>query len=302
MKSERARAASVFIAGVVLFSVTVADGTASAAARAPGYWLAAADGGVFSFNASFDGSGYSSTPNACSFSPQAPSTLDGSLGCSAIAATPSGDGYWLLNAYRSATAYGQADSAAQSGCTSLNGATGSWTGMASSVTGNGFWLVSANGGVMGCGDVQPPYGGVTALALNGPVVGMASTPGGKGYWLAAADGGVFAFGDATYFGSMGDQHLNEPVVGIAATIDGNGYWLVAADGGVFSFGGAAFSGSMGGHPLAAPVVGIAANPEGTGYWIAARDGGVFAFGDAPFDGSMAGHRLGGPVVGIAASP
>src|ERR1700681_239698 len=119
MRSERARAILVFIAGVVVLLVAVGGGTASAAARAPGYWLAAADGGGFSFNASFDGSGYSATPNACSFSPQAPSTLDGSLGCSAIAATPSGDGYWLLNAYRSATAYGQAGSAAQSGCTSL---------------------------------------------------------------------------------------------------------------------------------------------------------------------------------------
>lgn len=196
----------------VLVAATTRAG-AVPAGPAPGYWLAGADGGVFSFGAPFYGSG--ATPSAaCDFSPQSPSSLNSVLGCDAIASTPSGNGYWLLNAFRSATAFGQAGQALQTGCTSLNGATGLWTGLAASPTGNGFFVASSNGGVEGCGDAVP-LGGLTTRTLNAAVVGIATTPDGKGYWLAAADGGVFSFGDAPFEGSMGGTLMNAPVVGIA---------------------------------------------------------------------------------------
>jgi hypothetical protein len=240
--------------GVVMCSATAAS---SATARpAPGYWLVGADGGVFSFGAPFYGSG-ATPPGACTFSPQPPSTLNGTLGCAAIASTPSGNGYWLLNSFRFATAFGQAAQASQAGCTSLNGAAGFWAGIATSPTGEGFFVTASNGGVTGCGDVVP-FGGLTTQRLNAPVVGIAATPDGKGYWLVAGDGGVFSFGDAQFYGSMDGARLNAPVVAIAATPAGNGYWLAGADGGVFSFGSAPFEGSMGGQRMNAPVVGIAA--------------------------------------------
>jgi len=265
--------------------------------QAPGYWLAGADGGVFSFGAPFYGSGVT-VPGTCGFTPQPPSTVNAAFGCSAMASTPSGNGYWILNAYRSATGFGVANQPPQRGCTSLNGARGSWTGVVSSVGGGGFLMVSSDGGVAGCGDAAP-MGGLTSLTLAAPIVGMATTPSYKGYWLVSADGGVFAFGDAAFKGSMGGTSLNAPVVGIAATADGGGYWLTSADGGVFAFGDAAFKGSMGGSRINAPVVGIAATPDGNGYWLAAADGGVFSFGTAPFEGSMAGIPLTAPIVGIA---
>jgi hypothetical protein len=283
---------------VGLLSIGAAPGNAATEHPAAGYWLAGADGGVFSFGAPFYGSGVTS-PGACGFSPQAGSSLNGTMGCAAIAATPSGNGYWLLNSFRSATGFGQAAQTAQAGCTSVNGAAGSWTGLASSPTGDGFLVTAANGGVMGCGDAVP-FGGLTTQRLNAPVVGIAATPDGKGYWLIAGDGGVFSFGDAQFYGSMGGVRLDAPVVGIAATPDGKGYWLVAADGGVFAFGDASFYGSMGGVRLNAPVVGMAPTADGRGYWLAAADGGVFTFGDAPFEGSMGGKPLNAPVVGIAA--
>jgi hypothetical protein len=275
----------------------------------PGYWLAGADGGVFTFNAPFYGSGVPTpgSPGACSFSPQPPSMLSGALGCSAIAATPSGNGYWLLNAYRWATAYGQAGMPSQSGCVGVSENTGAWSGIASSLSGAGFLLVSSNGrdatdynaGVISCGDAQH-YGGVGPMTLNGPVVGIVGTPDGNGYWLVGADGGVFAFGDAVFVGSMGGMSINAPIVGITPTPDGKGYWLAASDGGVFSFGDASFAGSMGGTRINAPVVGIAGTPDGKGYWLAAADGGVFSFGTAPFEGSVGGKSIASPIVGIAA--
>src|SRR5207244_7759312 len=68
-------------------------------------------------------------------------------------------------------------------------------GMARTATGNGYWLVAADGGIFTFGDAAF-YGGVGKL--KAPVVGMATTPGGRGYWLAGADGGIFTFGDAPF--------------------------------------------------------------------------------------------------------
>jgi hypothetical protein len=270
------QAAALILAVSGLF-VSPASGTpkTTATTPVPGYWLAGADGGVYSFNAPYFGSVFAPDGSAaCSFSPQPPSSLNSGLGCSAIAADPDGAGYWLLNAYRSATPFGGAQLSPQS-CTSLNGASGSWSGMAVAADGKGFWLVSTNGALMGCGSMPAPLGGTTNLALAAPIVGMAATPDRGGYWLVAADGGVFSFGDASFYGSTGGIALDKPIVGIAATTGGKGYWLVASDGGVFAFGDATYQGSMGGQKLNAPIVGMAVNPAGPGYWLAADDGGVF---------------------------
>jgi hypothetical protein len=286
----------------VLGLVTTVGGTGAGAAppAAPAYWLAGADGGVFSFGAPYLGSGAAAGQMACGFSPQPPSTLNGALGCVGIASDPAGQGYWLLNAYRSATPFGSA-ALSPAGCTSTNGAMGSWTGMAVAQDGHGFWLVSSNGAVMGCGSMPAPLGGSENLPLVAPIVGMAATPDRGGYWLVAADGGIFSFGDAAFYGSMGSKALNAPIVGMGARPDGKGYWLVAADGGIFAFGDAPFEGSIGAVHLNAPIVGMAVNPAGSGYWLAGADGGVFALGGAPYRGSMAGQPLGGPVIGLAAS-
>ena len=168
-------------------------------------------------------------------------------------------------------------------------------------TGDGMWLVSADGGVFASGGA-PFEGSLGSMRLNGPVVAMAGTPDDKGYWLAALDGGVFTFGDAGFYGSMGGTPLNQPVVGMAATPDGGGYWLVASDGGVFSFGDARYLGGRGGQPLNSPIVGMAATPSGNGYWLVAGDGGIFSYGDAGFYGSMGGTPLDAPISGMAATP
>jgi hypothetical protein len=164
-------------------------------------------------------------------------------------------------------------------------------------SGNGFWLVAADGGVFTRGDAEF-FGSAVNLRLNQPIVGIARTPTGKGYLLAAADGGVFAFGDAIAYGSLGGIKLNKPIVSITSSGTGFGYWLVASDGGVFAFGDARFLGSLGSLKLNQPIVDMVGTPTGSGYWLAAADGGVFAFGDAPFLGGMAHKKLNGPIVAI----
>lgn len=168
-------------------------------------------------------------------------------------------------------------------------------------SGNGHWLVAADGGIFAYGDAGY-FGSTGNLTLNQPIVGMAATPTGKGYWMVAADGGIFAYGDARYHGSTGHLTLNEPIVGMAASATGDGYWLVARDGGIFTFGDATYLGSMGGVSLNEPIVGMAATPTGNGYWMVARDGGIFTFGDASYLGSTGDLALNQPVTGMAASP
>ena len=247
-----------------------------------GYWLVAADGGVFAFG---DAPFLGSTGGIALARPVV-----------GVAGKPGGDGYWLVASDGGVFAFGAARFAGSTGAQRLNRPI---VGMAATPSGLGYWLVASDGGVFAFGDAVF-HGSTGAIRLASPVVGMAPTPTGRGYWLVAADGGVFAFGDAPFHGSTGALRLASPVVGMAVDLDGEGYRLVAADGGVFAFGDAAFFGSTGGLRLASPVVGITASSSYDGYWMGAADGGVFAFGTHPFAGSTGAVRLARPVVGVAA--
>ena len=212
-----------------------------------------------------------------------------------MAATPSGDGYWLADSAGDLSTHGVAVDHGSMGGQPLNAPV---THLVATRDGKGYWLVAADGGIFSFGDARF-FGSMGGTPLNAPVVGLTPTPSGHGYWLVASDGGVFSFGDAAFAGSMGGAHLNQPVVGIATDRATGGYWLVAADGGIFSFA-APFLGSTGGIVLNRPVVSMAATDDGGGYWLVAGDGGMFAYGSAGFLGSMGGQALNAPVVGMAA--
>jgi len=244
---------------------------------APGYWLAASDGGIFSFAVPFAGS--------ASGQPQA---------VGAFAASPGGIGYQLASGSGSLFPYG-----AHPACTgSVASPNRPMVGMAVAPAGDGCWMVAADGGIFSFGSGAAFYGSTGGIRLNQPVVGMAPTPDGDGYYLVAADGGIFSFGPGSAFqGSMGGQRLNQPIVGMAVDPSTGGYWLVAADGGIFSFG-APFLGSLGAVHLNRPIVGMTAAPDGNGYYLVASDGGVFAFGSATFQGSTGNLTLNRPIIGM----
>ncbi|HEY1653469.1 MAG TPA: CSLREA domain-containing protein [Acidimicrobiales bacterium] len=250
-----------------------------------GYWMVAADGGIFNFaNAGFYGSMGGTALN---------SPVVG------MAATPDGKGYWEVAADGGIFNFGDANYYGSMGGKHLNKPI---VGMAATPDGGGYWEVASDGGIFSFGDAHF-YGSTGSIHLNKPVVGMAAAPNGNGYWLVASDGGIFNYGSgAGFLGSAGSIHLNKPVVGMAAAPNGNGYWLVASDGGIFTYGtGVNFYGSTGSIHLNKPVVGMAATPSGGGYWLFASDGGVFNYGDATFQGSMGGTPLVQPVVGGAAN-
>lgn len=223
--------------------------------------------------------------------------LPNALTAGAVAVVLAG---WLVPTLTAAGATSAASTPASTR-TVAGGGAGTWSGIAATADGNGYWTDSSGGAVQSFGDATS-YGDISGLVLNRPVVGMATTPDGQGYWLDAADGGVFTFGDARFWGSTGSLKLNSPVVGMAPTHAGAGYWMVAADGGIFAFGDAPFEGSMGGRRLNKPVAGMAPTHDGRGYWMVASDGGIFAFGDAPFKGSLGASPPSSPIVDMTSTP
>jgi hypothetical protein len=257
---------------------------AAAPTAAPGYWMVATDGGIFSYGrARFFGSTGAIRLNQ---------PIVG------MAATPTGEGYWTVATDGGVFSFGDARFFGSTGAMRLNKPI---VGMAATPSGEGYWMVATDGGVFSFGDARF-FGSTGAMRLNKPIVGMAATPTGAGYWMVASDGGIFSFGDARFFGSTGAMTLAQPITGVAATPSGDGYWLTAADGGVFSFGDAVYRGAAPERATSAPrsVVAMVATPAGAGYWQAGASGELLAFGDAADLGHPA--SLSRPIVGMAATP
>ncbi len=244
----RAAAATLFVASLAAATLVAATPTPVGAATGapyptgPGYWLAAADGGIFSFGgAVFEGSTGGIHLNK--------PVVGG-------APTPFLEGYWLVATDGGIFSFGSAGFFGSSGAITLNKPV---VGMAAHPSGLGYWLVASDGGIFSYG-ASKFKGSTGAITLNKPIVGMAATPDGGGYWLVASDGGIFAFGDATFFGSTGGIKLNKPIVGMSTDDKGDGYQLVATDGGVFTFGNMAFLGSTGSMVLNQPINSLMLRP------------------------------------------
>jgi hypothetical protein len=183
---------------------------------AEGYWLVAADGGVFTLGtAAFFGSMGGQHLNA--------PVVD-------LAQTPDGAGYWLVASDGGVFSFGDAQFHGSTGSLHLNKPI---VGMAVDQATGGYWLVASDGGIFAFD--APFLGSTGSVALNKPINGMAATPNGQGYWMVASDGGIFSYGDAGFYGSAGGLRLAAPIEGMTPSAGGTGYWLVASDGGIFSY-------------------------------------------------------------------
>ena len=148
-----------------------------------GYWLVAADGGVFTFgDARFFGSAGSLPLNQ---------PVVG------MAATPDGGGYWLVAADGGVFTFGDARFFGSAGSLSLNQPV---VGMAATPDGGGYWLVAADGGVFTFGDAR--FFGSSVGRLLAPAVGGGATPDGLGYRLVTETGAVLAHGTAIAEGEV----------------------------------------------------------------------------------------------------
>ncbi len=171
-----------------------------------GYWLVAADGGVFNFgSAKFYGSTY--TYGITGLSGKRP--LNAPI--VAMVPTPDGKGYWLVAKDGGVFDFGDAKFYGSVYTYGITGLTGSKplaapiVGAAASPSGGGYYLVAADGGVFDFGN-------------------------------AKFDGSAYSIG---YTGLGGSNPLPSPVASIAPNPNGNGYWAITQGGNVFAFGGAA---------------------------------------------------------------
>src|SRR5579875_3227273 len=188
-----------------------------------------------------------------------------------------------------------------SGETAISGGSGAVPAVPATTPANGYWMLTANGGVFVHGQLGF-YGAPKSTQGAGSTVALVPTTDNKGYWIVGSSGQVQTFGDAIDFGTATPAELSAPVRALVPTSDGMGYWLVTSNGGVFSFGDAAFHGSAWtGGPL--DIVAAAATPDGGGYWLAASNGRVYNFGDAGSFGSGSPQMIGSSsVVGLATTP
>jgi SpoIID/LytB domain protein len=237
-----------------------------------GYWVGAADGGVFSFGgAAFHGSTGGMRLNR---------PVVG------MAGTPSGRGYWLVASDGGIFTFGDAGFHGSTGSLRLNAPV---VAMAPTADGGGYWLVASDGGIFTFGDAAF-HGSTGAARPVAPVVGMAATHDGGGYWLVTADGSLYPFGDARAFPptatTSGAPVSAHPATAsaLARTADDRGYWILRRDGTVDAFGDAP---PYGPAPVGSDVaVGLEATPDGGGYLVVTAVGNVYSFGDAPNFGGV----------------
>ena len=113
--------------------------------------------------------------------------------------------------------------------------------MAATPTGDGYYLVLANGEVhivrrRATLRQLGRHADLAYLHLNKPIVAMAVTPSGTGYWLVAVRRRHLRLRRrARSTAPPGNIHLVSPVIGMFAAVDGLGYYMYAADGGMFTF-------------------------------------------------------------------
>ncbi len=149
----------------------------------------------------------------------------------------------------------------------------------------GYWLVTAGGGVLGFGDAEVDADAVGRFAA--PIVGAAATPLGRGFWAVSRSGEVVGLGDAAAIApAPGAIPADAAVVGIAPTPTGLGYWLVDSAGRVYPVGDAPDLGGMRVMSAIDQIAGITATPLGDGYWLVTSRGRVHAFGAAVAHGGL----------------
>src|SRR5437763_1067202 len=134
-----------------------------------------------------------------------------------MAATPTGNGYWLVASDGGVFSFGDAAFHGSTGSIKLNKPI---VAMAATPTGAGYWLVASDGGVIPEG-AAGSFGSLSGTPLNSPIVTVAVTPGGTGYWLGALDGGLFGYGSVTR------------AVSASSAVDGSGQYRIGVPAGQY---------------------------------------------------------------------
>ena len=135
-----------------------------------------------------------------------------------MAATPSGNGYWLVSATGTVYAFG----AAQGNLGTAKGTPSPVSAIAGTATGGGYWITTQNGAVYAFGNAKKlTPGTLPAIKVTPahPVIGIVPTANTTAYWLLGSDGGIFSFsppGLTLFYGSL--PGVNVHVTNIVAAV------------------------------------------------------------------------------------
>jgi len=168
-------------------------------------------------------------------------------------------------------------------------------------TEDGYFLLSADGGVFGFGDGTDL--GNVRLSANSTAVAISTTSTGAGYLVVGSDWTVYSFGDAPIeIPDLTGLAPDDVPVDVAVDPLGRGYWIFSANGTVITVGNVPHYGDANNINLNQPIVAASITKAGNGYRLLAADGGVFTYGNAPFHGSipqiLPNQTLNCPIVGI----
>ncbi len=162
-----------------------------------GYFLVAADGGVFTFgDARFEGS--------------CPGTGGCSSGVAAMMTDGTGNGYWLVT--YSGDVYSFGDAADYGGPSAYLPYATEVLSAVRTPSGNGYWILFSDGEIYTYGDAAylgSPFGDVQ---FSNPASAVFATTDGDGYWVTTFNGTVYAYGDAPDDGGVSALHLNGQIV------------------------------------------------------------------------------------------
>jgi 1-phosphatidylinositol phosphodiesterase len=208
---------------------------------------------------------------------------------SAIAATPSGLGYYLVTRDKQIYAFGDAQQQGDGG-PDAQAVSIAAKPSTTKPAGTGYWVLYSNGKVRA---FNANNQGQIEEDTNLEPVSIVATPDGRGYWILASNGRIHNFGNAVHFGDRRDA--DQANTSMTRTPNGGGYWLLASSGAVHAFGNAVDCGQE--KKPDAVATGIAATRDGQGYWVLYSNGDVSNFGSAPYIGRV---RHTEQAVGIAA--
>ena len=197
-----------------------------------------------------------------------------------MAATPDGQGYWLVAADGGIFNYGDAAFYGSTGGTPIDRPIVS---MAATPDGQGYWLVAADGGIFNYGDAAF-YGSTGGTPINKPIVGMALSRGVPG------PATKLVFSTQPGGASGGLAFSTQPVV----TVESAAGQPVTTDNSTVSIGIVPGTPTSGGSGLLSACTstgekngvftfsGCTINTAGTGYELVATDGQLSSATSAPF--------------------
>ncbi len=143
-----------------------------------------------------------------------------------MAATASGDAYWLASADGNVYAVGKAAYFGSMAGQPLNAPV---VGIAAAPDDGGYWLVAADGGVFAFGSGSS-FGSLGGRSLSSPIAAFAPSARGEGYWLSTADATIYPFGGAPALAATGPLPPGDRVVGMTTTPSGLGCWIATDEG------------------------------------------------------------------------